>query len=144
MSLNAEKCFTLHISKKRNPSEYNYLLHNQVLEVTKDSKYIGVTINKDLSWANHISNITAKANRTIDFLRRNIHACLKEVKAAVCTTLVRPPIEYASAVWDPFHKNQISHLDCIMKSCTICFKQLSRPIISSSYIYDLQLKMGIP
>ena len=70
-----------------------------MLEVTKDSKYLGVTISNDLSWANHISNITAKANRTIGFLRRNIHACPKEVKE----TLVRPSIEYASAVWDPFN-----------------------------------------
>jgi hypothetical protein len=36
-----------------------------MLEVTKDSKYIGVTISNDLSWANHISNITAKANRKV-------------------------------------------------------------------------------
>jgi hypothetical protein len=50
-------------------AEYNYLLHNQVLEVTKDSKYLGVTISNDLSWANHTSNITAKANRTIGFLQ---------------------------------------------------------------------------
>jgi hypothetical protein len=50
------------------PTVYNYLLHNQMFEVTKDSKYLGVTISNDLSWANHISNITAKANRTIGFL----------------------------------------------------------------------------
>ena len=130
MSFNADKCFTLYISKKRKPTEYNYLLHNQMLEVTKDSKYLGVTISKDLSWANHISTITAKANRTIGFLRRNIHACPKEVKAAAYTTLVRPSIEYASDIWDPFNKNQIS--------------QLSKPRTRSSYIYNLQPKMGIP
>ena len=72
-SFDANKCFTLHISKKRKPTEYNYLLHNQVREATKDSKYLGVTISNDLSWANHISNITAKSNRTIGFLRRNIY-----------------------------------------------------------------------
>ena len=85
MSFNADKCFTLHISKKRKPTVYNYLLHNQVPEVTKDSKYLGVTISNDLSWANHISNITAKANHTICFHRRNIHTCLKEVKEAAYT-----------------------------------------------------------
>ena len=44
-----------------------------MLKVTKDSTYLGVTISNDLSWANHISNITAKSNRTIGFLRRNIY-----------------------------------------------------------------------
>ena len=115
MSFNADKCFTLHISKKQKPGEYNYLLDNQALEVTKDSKYLGVTIRNDLSWANHKSSISTKANRTIDFLVRNIHACPKEVKAVAYTTLVRPSIEYASAVWDPFNKNQISQLDSVQR-----------------------------
>jgi hypothetical protein len=101
-----------------------------VLEVTKDSKYLGVIISNDLSWVYHISSIIARANRTIGFLRRNIHACPKEVKAAAYTTLVRPSIEYASDIWDPFNKNQIS--------------QLSKPRTRSSYIYNLQPKMGIP
>lgn len=98
---------TLHISKKRKPTEYNYLLYIQVLEVTKESKYLGVTISNDLSWENHTRNITAKANLSIDFLRRAKHACPKEVKAVAYTTLVRLSIEYASAVWDLFNKNQI-------------------------------------
>ena len=86
-----------------------------MLEVTKDSKYLDATISNDLSWANHIGNITAKPNHTIGFLRRNIHACPKEVKEASYTTLVRPAIEYASAVWDPFNKNQISQLDFVQR-----------------------------
>jgi hypothetical protein len=70
MSFNADKCFTLHTTKKWKPTEYNYSLHNQVLEVTKDSKYLGVITSNDLSWTNHTSNITAKANCTIGFLRK--------------------------------------------------------------------------
>jgi hypothetical protein len=73
MSFNADKCFTLHISKKRKPTEYNYLLHNQMLEVTKNSKYLGVTISNDLSWANHSSN-----NKTLNarLLARVIMGCI--------------------------------------------------------------------
>ena len=113
MSFNADKCYTLHITRKRKTVEYNYMLHDHELEVTTDSKYLGVTISNDLNWATHIRNISAKANRTIGFLRRNIHSCPKVVKAAACTTLVRPSIEYASAVWDPYDKNQTMQLDSI-------------------------------
>jgi hypothetical protein len=80
MSFNTDKCFTLHITKKRKTTEYDNKLHDQKLEVTKDSKYLGVTISTALSWNSHINNIYAKANRTISFLRRNIHSCPKEVK----------------------------------------------------------------
>ena len=93
MSFNADKCFTLHITKKRKTTEYDYKLHDQKLEVTKDNKYLGVTISTDLSWNSHINNIYAKANRTISFLRRNIHSCPKEVKRNAYTTLVRSSVE---------------------------------------------------
>jgi hypothetical protein len=39
MQLNADKCFTIHLTKKRKTAEFNYTLHNHILEVTKDSKY---------------------------------------------------------------------------------------------------------
>jgi hypothetical protein len=74
MQFNADKCFTIHLTKKRKTAEFNYTLHHHILEVTKDGKYLGVTFSSDLSWNSHINNISAKANRTIVFLRRNIHA----------------------------------------------------------------------
>ena len=65
MQFNADECFTIHLTKKRKTAEFNYILHNHILEVTKDSKYLGVTFSSDLSWTSHINNISAKANRTI-------------------------------------------------------------------------------
>ena len=47
MSFNADKCYTLHITRKRKTVEYNYMLHDHKLEVTTDSKYLGVTISND-------------------------------------------------------------------------------------------------
>jgi hypothetical protein len=37
------------------------------------------------------------------------------VKAAAYTTLVRPSIEYVSAIWDPYAKNQTMQLDAIQR-----------------------------
>ena len=115
MQFNADKYFSIHLTKKRKTAEFNYTLHDHILEVTKDSKYLGVTFRSDLSWNSHINNISAKANRTIGFLRRNIHSCPKEVKAAAYTTLVRPSIEYASSVWDPYTRNNIHQLEAIQR-----------------------------
>jgi len=121
--------YTTYFKETETNIEYNYLLYIQVLEGTKDSKYLGVAISNDLSWENHISNITSKANRTIGFLRHNMHACPKEGKTVAYTTLVRPSIEYASAVYmGPIQqKPDIPARLCTTKSCTICIEQLSRP-----------------
>jgi hypothetical protein len=42
-----------------------------------------------------------------------MYSCPKEVKAAAYTTLVRPSIEYASSVWDPYTRNNIHQLEAI-------------------------------
>ena len=41
-----------------------------------------------------------KANRNLDFLRRNVYACPQEVKEAPYKELMRPVLEYSSSVWD--------------------------------------------
>ena len=54
-----------------------------------------------LYWNTHISNVCTKANRTLGFLRWNLHSCPQEVKEAAYKGLVRPVLEYGSSVWDP-------------------------------------------
>ena len=49
------------------------------------------------------------------FLRRNINDCPENVKATCYKTLVRPILEYGSAVWDPHHQVDIDNLEQIQK-----------------------------
>jgi ribonucleotide reductase alpha subunit len=42
----------------------NYYIHGQQLQIVDNAKYVGLTISKNLSWNNHINNITKKANST--------------------------------------------------------------------------------
>jgi hypothetical protein len=78
---------------------------------TVHAKYLGFTFSNNLSWNKHIDNITKKANATCAFLRRNINSCLRQVKAQCYTTLVRPNLEYAATVWDPYTKFNINKLE---------------------------------
>ena len=70
-------------------------------ENVESIKYLGVTITSDLRWNTHVSNVSTKANRTLGFLRRNLHSCPQEVKEAAYKGLVRPVLDYGSSVWDP-------------------------------------------
>ena len=46
-------------------------------------------------------NVRSKANRTLEFLRRDIFSCLQVVIEAAYNSMVRPILEYGSTVWDP-------------------------------------------
>ena len=65
-------------------------------------KYLGVTISKDLKWNTRVCTVCTKANRTFDFLKYNLSSCPKDVKEMANKGLVRPILEYASPVWDPY------------------------------------------
>ncbi len=59
-------------------------------------------IQHDLKWNTHINRITANANKTLGFVRRNLSQCDKDIKETAYVNLVRPTVEYCSAVWDPY------------------------------------------
>jgi hypothetical protein len=81
MEFNPHKCEVLSISHKRHPVAFYHNLHGQQLKSSQAAKYLGVTISKDLSWTNHINNITS----------------YKNVKESAYKTYVRQ-LEYCSTV----------------------------------------------
>ena len=94
MHFNTQKCFVLRITHARHVRHFNYTLGDSTLQETDSHPYLGVCITKDLTWNKHIHQITASANRTLAFVRRNLHSCPKNIKTTAYTTLVRPLLEY--------------------------------------------------
>ncbi|KAI8516500.1 hypothetical protein Bbelb_050810 [Branchiostoma belcheri] len=74
-------------------------------DVSSQHPYLWIILSHDLKWKPHVDSITAKANSTLGFLKRNIRGANKEVRKRAYTTLVRPKLEYSSAVWDPQVRN---------------------------------------
>ena len=70
------KCNMMQLTRKRiNKIHASYTLEGTDLENVESIKYLGVTITSDLRWNTHVSNGCTKANRTLGFLRRNLHSC---------------------------------------------------------------------
>ena len=99
MKFNASKCVHLTITRKKSPLITTYTIDNSIIQQNKSAKYLGVTITDNLSWSEHITNITNKANSIRALLQRNLSHCPLSVKSTCYTTYVRPILEYASTVW---------------------------------------------
>lgn len=101
MEFNAGKCEKITVSRKRRPLTGQYTLHEHTLNEVQQTKYLGVTITSDLRWNSHINSIVNKANSRLGFLRRNLQVRQQRMKSMAYKSLVRPLLEYASAIWSP-------------------------------------------
>ena len=88
----------MRLTHARHLTRFNYILGDKLLQETDNHPYRGVHITKDLTWNKHIHHITATANRTLAFVRRNLYSCPQHIKKSAYTTLVRPLLEYSSLV----------------------------------------------
>ena len=55
-----------------------------------------------MQWSHHIQAMCIKANRSLNFLRHNAYI-----------TIIRPLLEYAACVWDPYHEYLIYDIEKI-------------------------------
>ncbi len=115
MEFHPEKCSVLTVSKKKTPVKWDFKLHGQTLKHETSTKYLGCTITNDLDWGEHITNITNKASRSLGFLNRNLHVKSRNIKEKAYLSLVRPQLEYATTVWDPYHQNQIDKVEKVQR-----------------------------
>ena len=115
MDFNPSKCVVLSINKSKKKTIFNYTLHGQILENVEHAKYLGVTLSNDLSWNKHVDNITSSANKTLNFLFRNIQTKNQKVREVAYKTLVRPQVEYASSVWSPHTQCNVAKIDKVQR-----------------------------
>ena len=136
MRFQTVKCNIMQITRKRiKKINASYNLGGTFLDNVENIKYLGITITNDLKWNTHVSNICTKANRTLGFLRRNLSACLYDVKQSAYKGLVRPVLEYGSSVWDPSSILLQEELEKIQKRAA--------RFVTGNYIYETGRMTGI-
>ena len=77
------KCNIMQIKRKWvKKTNASCTLERTVLENAEKIKYLGITITNDLKWNTYCSSICTKTFKALGFLRRNLVACLQDVKEA--------------------------------------------------------------
>ena len=110
MEFNPSKCQVIQVTGSRKPINANY-----VLETVTCARYLGVDISSGLSWRSHIDRVTGSATKTLNFVRRNIKTKHPGVREMAYSTLVRPQLEYAAAVWDPHTKGKTQQVEKVQR-----------------------------
>ena len=115
MQFHPDKCLVMNISKKRHPSKFTYSLHSTDLKTTDTAKYLGITISQDMKWTKHITQTCSRANRALGFIKRSVKVRSPRIKEKLYNSLVRPHVEYVSAVWSPHKVKPIHQLEMVQR-----------------------------
>ena len=63
----------------------------------------------------HLSHVVSKANMSLGFLKGTLQIRSPDIKENAYFGLVRPQVEYASSVWDPYHTNQVHSIEMVQR-----------------------------
>jgi len=124
MKLNVSKCKVLSLCRSNNTiKKYDYGFTGPeggivLLEHENLIKDLGVIIDPDLTFDEHIHEKINVASKMLGIIRRNFVDLDKNSFLLLYKSLVRSHLEYAGSVWNPYKKRLISKIEAIQKRAT--------------------------
>ena len=116
LAFNASKCFLLRVTRSRDKVvNYTYTMTGQPITSVTQHKYLGVELDSKLTWNEHISALTGRANSSLSFLKRNLCNCPEQIKKQAYYSLVRSHLKYAFSVWDPYAQKNIQSIEEVQR-----------------------------
>ena len=80
MRFNLVKCYHLQVTRKKKANSSKYQMMGIDLYKVQSQTYLGVELRSNLSWSEHIRETDARANKALNFVRRNLHDCPTDIK----------------------------------------------------------------
>lgn len=117
--LNLKKCYIMTYSKNTTGPQYEYTFNggNHTFERVEQHRDLGVIFDTRLTFTSHIDTIISAARIAMGFIKRTLKNkfTIDSAKILYCT-LVRSKLEYASIVWQPYHRIHIDRIESIQKN----------------------------
>ena len=88
----------------------NLSLKCQDIEQVESFKYVGVTIDTNLTYNVHVENIINKISKSLGVLKRASRVVPLQVRVTLCNTLVLPHFDYCCILWDVCSDGHIARL----------------------------------
>ena len=74
-------------------------LYGKTLERVAKFSYLGVVLDENLSWKDHVEYVSSKVSRRLGLLSRTRSSLTLEASKEVYTSLLQPLFDYADVAW---------------------------------------------
>ena len=119
LKFHPDKCHLLTLGKFENIKYcHRYTVGNKEIEHTSEEKDLGVVIDSELTFADHINEKVKKANCLVGMIRRSFSYMDSSTFLKIYTAFVRPHLEYAQAIWAPHLRKFVNAIENVQMRAT--------------------------
>ena len=119
LEFNQDKCHVITLGKLENIKHtHRYRLGGKEIEHVFEEKDLGVIVDHDLSFSEHISSKIRIANAIVGLIRRSFAFLDIKTFTKLYTAFVRPHLEYAQSAWSPITKKHVNALENVQIRAT--------------------------
>ena len=130
LSLNISKTNTMTIKPKNTTAISEIKLNNKILPIVDNTKFLGVTIDNNLSWAKHINSIISKLSINKNLLAKAKHLLTPEAKRHIYYAHIHSHLTYANNVWSGhMTSKQKNTIEKIQKHCIRSINNSKKTVI---------------
>ena len=115
LKFNPEKCSHLHLGKYTGTS---YKLANITIKKTRAEKDLGIIIDSNLDFKEHVDSKVKKANQMLGLIKRSFSHLDKNMFLNLYKCLVRPHVEFGSPAWATEYKREKIKLENVQRRAT--------------------------
>ena len=116
---NPDKCHVLTLGKFENIRyAHRYMISNNEIEHVFNENDLGITIDSELKFDEHISRKVRVANAIVGQIRRSFSFLDCDTFRRIYTAFVRPHLEYGQVVWSPHLVKNIIMLENVQVRAT--------------------------
>ena len=111
----------MHLGKNNPKANYSMKAAdgtNHILEETELEKDLGVQVDNQLKFSQHVQTKVNKANKVLGCLKHTFKYMNKDIFLMLYKSLVRPHLEYASCVWSPHLKRDKDAIERVQRRAT--------------------------
>ena len=117
VKFNTKKCCTTTLTRCRAVPKPNVKLNGSKLKFKKSPKYLGIHLDKELNWRDHLEELHKKAVKHLEFLAQitsPVCGAAAERVLLIFKLCIRPKLEYACQLWnDASQQNKENLIDSI-------------------------------
>ena len=121
MEFNTGKFNVLKLGRNKDlKTEYNYLApgHDQIITDNATVRDLGVIVNADANFTDHIAKIYAKISQRAGLLLRTLQNRSPEHMRFLWRTYLEPLLDYSSQLYSPINDGSLIRLESLLESFT--------------------------